>query len=30
MKGPRILRLHLTVLQSGAPVEGNGKKETTG
>jgi len=32
MRGPRILRLHLTLLQSGAPIEANGKekKETTG
>jgi CBS domain containing-hemolysin-like protein len=32
MKGPRILRLHLSILQSGAPTTGNGKeiKGTTG
>jgi CBS domain containing-hemolysin-like protein len=26
MKGPRILRLHLSILQSGAPTAGNGKE----
>jgi len=32
MRGPRILRLHLSILQSGAPKTGNGKeiKGTTG